>query len=100
MARLQEAAMDMRRKALAAALRNINLHVFGGRANSKRLEEYVAERMKLRPIDIRLWCSGDGVPEAYIDEFLSLLNENSVWCKHQIRPSQKLVEACMEKNHA
>ncbi|HAS63199.1 MAG TPA: hypothetical protein DCS35_11900 [Vibrio sp.] len=97
---LEEMVKHMRRSALAAAMRNINLHVFSGRASSMRMSEYVAERLCVRPTDIRLWLISDGVPERYVDDLLSVLNENSVWRRHQILPSARLVQGYMEAAYA
>ncbi len=97
---LNETVQEMRRNALAAAIRNINVHEFSGKASSARVMEYVAEHLKIEPYTVRLWSIGDGVPEYYVKEMLVLLNRHSIWCKHQLFPSERLALAYMEKCHA
>ncbi len=96
---LEEMVSQMRRNALAAAMRNINLHVFNGRASALRMAEYVASRLGARPTDVRLWLSSQGVPECYADKLLSVLNEHSVWRRHQILPSERLAKSYMEVSY-
>ena len=93
---LQEKVNSMRKAALDAAMRNINLHVFAGRASSARVTEYVAERLRIRPTVLRLWLVSEGVPEAYVDDMLEILNEHSVWRRHQLFPSERLAKRYME----
>ncbi len=93
---VEEMVLQMRRKALAAAMRNINLHVFSGRASSIRMAEYLAERLNVKPTDIRLWLTSCGVPEQYANQLLDVLNENSVWRRHQILPSKRLAQNYLE----
>ncbi|MBD0786702.1 hypothetical protein HUO09_10110 [Vibrio sp. Y2-5] len=97
---LREVLVSMRRNALAAAIRNINVHVFSGKGSSKQLAEYVAGRLNVEPYIIRLWLSGEGVPAHYVKEMLVILNEHSVWGKHQIFPSERLAKAYMETPYA
>ncbi|MDA0109038.1 hypothetical protein OH456_12790 [Vibrio sp. La 4.2.2] len=96
----EEMVLQMRRNALAAAMRNINLHVFKGRASTMRMAEYVAERLNVRPTDIRLWLTSGGVPEQHAEQLLEVLNENSVWRRHQILPSKRLATNYMEAAYA
>ena len=87
---ITETLVRLRRDALLAALRNINLHVFKSRGTDKQVIEYVAIRLKVYPTDIQLWKKSDGVPRAYVSELLKVLNEHSVWAYHQLRPSQTI----------
>lgn len=97
---LNETVQEMRRNALSAAIRNINVNEFGGKASTVRLMEYVAEHLNVQPYTVRLWMIGDGIPEYYVKEMLELLNRHSVWRKHQLFPSERLALAYMEKSHA
>ncbi len=97
---LHEVLKQMRRNALAAAIRNINVNVFAGKASSKQLAEYIAQRLGVEPYMIRLWLCDEGVPAYYVKEMLAILNEYSVWGKHQIFPSERLARAYMEATHA
>jgi len=97
---LDETVRDMRRSALSAAIRNINVNEFSGKASTVQLMEYVAEHLKVQPYTVRLWMIGDGIPEYYVKEMLELLNRHSVWCKHQLFPSERLARAYMEKSYA
>ncbi|EGQ7702637.1 hypothetical protein ACTWNB_000270 [Vibrio cholerae] len=97
---LDEALVTMRRNALSAALRNVNLHRFSSKGSSREVTEYVAERLGVYPGDIRLWLISDGVPECYLDTFLSMLNEHSVWARYQLRPTRKLASWYLGGAHA
>ncbi|GLT18899.1 hypothetical protein GCM10007938_26810 [Vibrio zhanjiangensis] len=97
---LEEMVQQMRRNSLAAAMRNINLHVFNGRASSLRMAEYLAERLNVRSTDVRLWLTSGGVPEIYANQLLDVLNEHSVWGRHQILPSKRLAQNYMEATYA
>ncbi|KFA98762.1 hypothetical protein [Vibrio sp. ER1A] len=85
-----EAQKALRQSAVNAALRNINIHVFGGKASEKVVIEYVAGRLRLQPTDIKLWQVSNGVPKPYVADFLVILNEHSVWRMHQLRPTRHI----------
>ncbi|GEM_PF-2883757 len=97
---LNEMVREMRRNALSAAVRNINVNVFSGKGSTIQVMEYVAKHLNIQPYTVRLWMIGDGVPEYYVKEMLALLNQHSVWCKHQLFPSERLACSYMEKPHA
>ncbi|WP_337162703.1 hypothetical protein [Vibrio fluvialis] len=97
---LRERVKTMRRSAMAAALRNINLHVFKSKASAKQLNEYVANRLAVEPIEVRLWLIGEGVPEGHVAGLLAVLNENSVWARHQLLPSERLAKVYEEDLYA
>ncbi len=97
---LRETLNRMRRRALAAAIRNINVNMFAGKASTAKVIGYIAQHLHVPPQTIRLWMIGEGVPEYYVREMLELLNQNSVWSRHQLFPSERLALAYMEDNHA
>ena len=99
-AEVESKLKDMRRKALAAAIRNVNLHHFQGKANARRMAEYVAERLGVYPTDVKNWLVSDGVPERHVEPLLAVLNEHSVWGRHQLFPSKKLAEGYLEVSNA
>lgn len=67
---IRERVKNMRRNAMSAAFRNINLHVFNGKATIHQITEYVAERLAVEAIDVRLWQIGDGIPEKHVEGLL------------------------------
>ncbi|SIO94683.1 hypothetical protein [Vibrio spartinae] len=80
----------LRRKALKAALRNINLHLFNNKASEQQVIEFVALRLEVTPGIILLWKVNGGVPTEYVQPFLNILNEHSVWTCYQIRPNKRV----------
>lgn len=87
---LTEVMYDLRCKALAAALRNLNHHVFGSRATDREIHEYVANHLGIHPGVIRCWLRHEGVPREHVADMLTLLNQHSVWGRHQIHPTRAI----------
>ncbi|MEI8634695.1 hypothetical protein P4S72_27020 [Vibrio sp. PP-XX7] len=80
----------LRRSALKAALRNINLHLFNNQASEQQVIEFVALRLGITPGIIMLWKVNGGVPSGYVQPFLNILNEHSVWVSYQLRPNKRV----------
>ncbi|MCG7586849.1 hypothetical protein [Photobacterium sp. OFAV2-7] len=87
---LSQALQELRRKALQAALRNLNLHIFRSKATDKELLEYVADYLGVQPGVIRCWLRHEGVPREHVPDMLKLLNKHSVWSRHQIHPTRAI----------
>lgn len=93
---LTQSMQSLRRKALQAALRNLNLHIFKSKATDREIQEFVATQLDIHPGVIRCWLKNDGVPREYVAEMLKLLNRNSVWSRHQIYPTRAVAANYME----
>ncbi|WP_120510938.1 hypothetical protein [Photobacterium salinisoli] len=87
---LSAIVVELRRAALHAALRNINLHVFDSRATERELHEYVARELGQYPGLIRCWTRHEGVPREFVSDMLAILNRHSVWARHQLYPNKAI----------